>query len=50
MNYETKSDDYLCNKREKLLDFLETGMRESYIKKLHDLLEIERELTLRENQ
>lgn len=45
---EEMSDDDLTQKREELIDFLETGMSEEYIKKLHEWAEVERELTLRE--
>jgi hypothetical protein len=34
--------------RENLLDYLEKDKREEYIEKLHELLEVEREITLSE--
>lgn len=42
--------DDLCTMREILLDFIEKDAKESYKGKLHLLLEVERELTLREGE
>jgi hypothetical protein len=50
IDYEEKSDDYLIARREKLTDWLETDMSQEFIRKFHDLLEVERELTLREDR
>lgn len=43
-------NDELNTMREMLMDFIEKDASESFINKFHLLLEVERELTLRENQ
>lgn len=43
-------DEELVRKREDLMDYLEKGMRPEFIEKLHELQEVERELTLREDK
>lgn len=43
-------DDTLIAMREELMDFIERGKTQFFIRKFHELLEVERELTLRENQ
>lgn len=45
-----KEDDDLVTMREELMDYLEKGMNKTFIHKLHLLQEVERELTLREDQ
>jgi len=50
MNYEDLTDDVLVKKREELLDEIEKGKTQEFIDKFHKLLEIERELTLREDR
>jgi hypothetical protein len=47
---EVEDDDELNDMRETLLDFLEKGMKEEYINKLHLLLEVEYQLSSREGQ
>lgn len=47
---EVEDNDELLEMRETLMDFLEQGMREEYINKLHLLLEVEYQLTSREGQ
>jgi hypothetical protein len=47
-DFANKDDDELIKMRENLLDYLEKDKREEYIEKLHELLEVEREITLRE--
>jgi len=49
-DYGSKEDDELVTMREELMDFIEKGKREEFINKFHELLEVERELTLRENR
>ena len=41
-------DDTLCDIREELTDFIEKGRSQLFVHKLHELIEVERELTLRE--
>lgn len=48
--YSNKSDDVLIEKRENLMDYLEKDKRQEFINKLHELMEVERELTLREDR
>ena len=48
-DYSNKSDDFLIKKRERLMDYLEKDKTQEFIDKLHELQEVERELTLREN-
>lgn len=43
-------DEKLIEMREVLMDFIEQGMSESFINKFHLLLEVERELTIREDR
>jgi hypothetical protein len=45
---EVFSDDTLIKMREDLMDYLEKNKTDFYIQKLHELMEVERELTLRE--
>lgn len=45
-----EDDDELCDAREVLMDFIEMGKSEDFINKFHLLLEVERQLTLREDQ
>lgn len=47
---EVEHDEELLEMRETLMDFLEQGMREEYVNKLHLLLEIEYQLTNREDK
>ena len=47
---EVIEDDELIEMREVLMDFIEQGMKESFINKFHLLLEVERQLTLREDR
>ena len=47
---DVEEDDDLCDMRELLMDFIEMGKSESFINKFHLLLEVERELTLREDR
>lgn len=48
--YGGKTDSYLMKRREKLLDILEkTLMEHGQEDRLYELMEVERELTLREN-
>jgi hypothetical protein len=49
-NPKTMSDDKLIEQREKLLDYIEKNHTQTFINKFHKLLEIERELTLREDR
>ena len=49
-DFENADDEDLIEMREVLLDFLEQGMKEEYINKLHLLLEVEYNLTTREGQ
>lgn len=50
INCSTKTDTYLIKKREILMDWIEKDRSQDFIDKLHNLLEIERELTLREER
>ena len=47
-DYAKMSDDELIAKRELMLDELEKDKRPEYCLLLHELLELERELTIRE--
>lgn len=47
---EVEEDDELLEMRETLMDFLEQGMKEEYINKLHLLLEVEYQLSSREDK
>lgn len=47
---EGVDDDTLTGYMEVFADFLEQGMTQEYINKLHFMRELERELTLRESQ
>lgn len=49
-DYSKKSNDWLVEKREILLDFLEKDKTERFKHDLHQLLEVERELTFREDR
>lgn len=49
-DYGNLDDDTLCELREELMDYLEKGRSQLFIHKLHELMEVERELTLREDQ
>lgn len=42
------TNDYLIRNRVKLMDIIEKDKTQEFIKQFHQLLEIERELTLRE--
>lgn len=46
--YGSMEDDALNEEREHYLDLLQSNMSEKGIKNLNELMEIERELTLRE--
>ena len=48
IDYRKKSNEYLLKKREELMDRIEKDMREEKKVWLWNLLEVERELTLRE--
>ncbi len=41
-------DDTLVSMREELMDYIEKGKSQFFIRKFHELMEVERELTLRE--
>ncbi len=47
-DYSKKTDNWLIKQREELLDYIEKDKTNEFYKKLHKLLEVERELTLRE--
>lgn len=47
-DYESKEDEELIEMRENLMDYIEKDRSEEFINKFHELLEVERELTLRE--
>lgn len=47
-DFGAMEDDELNTKREELMDYLEKDKSEEFIEKLHELQEVERELTLRE--
>jgi len=47
-DYCSYTDDALVEEREHYLDLLEANMSEKGIRNLYELMEIERELTLRE--
>ena len=47
---ENLTDDELIEKREVLLDRVEKDKTQGFIGKIHELLEIDRELTLREDR
>lgn len=47
-DYRKIKDEQLVAKREELMDYLEKGKNDEFIDKLHQLQEVERELTLRE--
>jgi len=47
-DYGDKEDDELVEMREEFMDYIEKGMSQEFIDKFHELLEVERELTLRE--
>lgn len=47
-DYGDLEDDDLTTMREELMDYIEKGMTKIFIHKFHELLEVERELTLRE--
>lgn len=47
--YNKKSDDFLIKKHEDIISILTKGKGTTIDKLISDLLEIERELTLREN-
>lgn len=49
-DYGNLDDDTLCQLREELMDFIEKGRSQLFIHKFHELMEVERELTLREDQ
>jgi len=47
---DVDEDDDLCEMREILMDFIEKDSSQAFINKFHLLLEVERELTLREDR
>ena len=47
---EVEEIDCLIDMREQLMDYLEQGMREEYINKLHLLLEVEYQLSKRDDE
>jgi len=49
-DYGNKEDEELIKMREELMDYIEKGKTEVFINKFHELLEVERELTLREDK
>lgn len=49
-DFDNKEDDELVELREELMDYLEKDKSEEFINKLHELQEVERELTLREDK
>ena len=49
-DYGDLEDDTLISMREELMDFIEKSKTQFFIRKFHELLEVERELTLREGQ
>ena len=49
-DFGSKEDDELVQMREELMDYLEKDKTEYFIDKLHELQEVERELTLREDR
>lgn len=49
-DYGSKSDSALNRMREDLMDYIEKGKSQVFIRKFHELMEVERELTLREDQ
>ena len=50
VDYGEKEDEELVELREQLMDYLETGASEEFCHKLYELLEVEREMTLREDR
>lgn len=48
-DYGDLEDDTLCSMREELMDYIEKGKTQFFIRKFHELMEVERELTLRED-
>jgi len=50
MDYKNTDDSVLIAAREVLLDEIERGKNQEFIDNFHKLLEIERELTLREDR
>lgn len=49
-DYANKDDDELIEMRENLMNYIETKKTQEFIDKFHELLEVERELTLREDR
>ena len=49
-DYGSKEDEELIKMREELMDYIEKSKTEAFINKFHELLEVERELTLREDK
>lgn len=48
-DYSAIEDEELVEMREELMDFIEKDKDEEFINKFHELMEVERELTLRED-
>lgn len=49
-DYGSKGDDWLATRREELLKQLTARLGNTSRNRLYELMEVERELTLRENQ
>ena len=49
-DYGAMETEELSEMRESLMDYLEKGQSKTFIRKFHELMEVERELTLREGE
>ena len=46
-DYADKDNEKLSELREELMDYVEKGQSKTFVKKFHELMEVERELALR---